>query len=213
VAARARRPRSAPGRGAGEPLRLAERDAILGLTPEPPRSPILAAASINPSPRIRPPVNSTLRRSLAAPLLLLAGACAHIANAASDDAATRLERHEAAFHAAAADRDAERVAAFFADDAVLHVAGMPEIRGREAIGRFYANMYRFLAATRATPVSRQAASSGDLAYSTGRTVNEFRGPDGEVSYAGKYALVWTRHDGEWLVSLYAVSSDQPDAAR
>jgi len=210
-----RSPPSALGRGAGEPLRLAERDAILGLTPEPPRSPNLAAASINPSPRISPPVNSTLRRSLAAPLLLLllAGACAHIANAASDDAATRLERREAAFHAAAADRDAERVTAFFADDAVLHVAGMPEIRGREAIGRFYANMYRFLAATRATPVSRQAASSGDLAYSTGRTVNEFRGPDGVVSYAGKYALVWTRQDGEWLVSLYAVSSDQPDAAR
>jgi uncharacterized protein (TIGR02246 family) len=159
-------------------------------------------------------VNTTGLRTVLAVAMILAAGCAHAgAGAAPGDARELLDRRDAAFRAAAADRDTERLAGFFAEDATLHVAGMPAVRGREAIGRFYENVHRFLAATTSTPESHRIATSADLAYSTGSTTNEFRSPEGTTSYAGKYATVWVWRDGNWFVSLHSVSSDRSDPGR
>jgi branched-chain amino acid transport system substrate-binding protein len=120
------------------------------------------------------------------------------------------EKRQDEFLAAMAARDADRVAAMFADDAVLHIAGMPPIAGRAAIHRFYGNMFGFLSASSATPESLHV--SGDMAYGTGHSSNEFRGADGPVSYAGKYLLVWKREGSEWFIAAYSISSNQPDGA-
>jgi len=153
-----------------------------------------------------------LTRTFLVFVLMLVTGCAH-AGRTAPGATALLDQRDAAFRGAAADRDTERLASFFTDDATLHVAGMPAIHGREAIGRFYENVHRFLASTSATPESQRVAASADLAYSTGSTTNEFRSPEGTTSYTGKYATVWVWRDGNWYVSLHSLSSDRSDAGR
>jgi uncharacterized protein (TIGR02246 family) len=118
------------------------------------------------------------------------------------------EQRQAEFFAAIADRDADRTASFFADDAVLQVANMPPVEGREAIRGFYGNLFGFLSASSATPERLEVAASGDMAWSIGESRSTFRRPDGELSYTGKYALVWRKQDGAWRVALYAISSNE-----
>jgi hypothetical protein len=52
-----------------------------------------------------------------------------------------------------------------------------------------------------------------MAYSFGRTSNQFRGPEGPVAYTGKYVLVWWKLGGQWMIVLCGVSSNEPAAAR
>jgi ketosteroid isomerase-like protein len=127
-----------------------------------------------------------------------------------------LEARQAEFLAAMAARDADRVAAIFASDAVLQVAGMPELRGREALRGFYANLFRFLEGSEAEPGPLVRSASGELAWGVGTTVNTFGGAEGPVRYTGKYAAVWRRAgeggEGPWELALYAVSSDEGGGA-
>jgi len=145
--------------------------------------------------------------------VLLASACAPRGVPTAGAEYGPLEQRQAAFLAAMAARDAERTAAFFADGAVLHIAGMPAIEGRDAIRGFYGNMFGFLAESAAVPRTLELSAGGDMAYSHGTTSNTFRGPQGTSTYTGKYVLVWRRIDGDWRIVLYAVSSDAADAGR
>lgn len=139
---------------------------------------------------------------------LLVTACAPDPTASGEAARERLDERQTQFFAASSARDADAMAELFADDAVLHVAGRPPIQGRAAIRQFYGNMFGFLSESTATPEQTHVSAGGDMAYSIGSTSNEFRGADGATAYAGKYVLVWTRTDGDWLASLYAISSNQ-----
>jgi ketosteroid isomerase-like protein len=105
------------------------------------------------------------------------------------------------------------MAGLFADDAVLHVANMPPVQGRDAIRRFYGNLFGFLSASAATPETLHISAGGDMAYGVGSATNEFRGPQGPAVYAGKYFLVWRKVADEWMVVLYGVSSNQSDPER
>jgi ketosteroid isomerase-like protein len=153
-------------------------------------------------------------------VILLAGIAAILTAACSPrpfDAgpAPRLElqAREASFLAALAAKDVERTVGHFAEDAVLHVANMPPVRGRSAIRQFYGNVFRFLDSS--APVSEmiRASSVGDMGYSMGRVTNTFTGQDGPVEYAGKYLLVWERRGEEWLIATYSISNDQAEARR
>jgi ketosteroid isomerase-like protein len=124
-----------------------------------------------------------------------------------------LEARQAEFLEAMAARDAGRVAALFAEDAVLHVANMPPVEGRDAITGFYGNLFGFLVASTAVPERLERSEGGGMAWGAGRTSNAFQGPGGPVAYAGKYAMVWRHDEGEWRIVLYAVSSDQSESAR
>jgi ketosteroid isomerase-like protein len=151
--------------------------------------------------------------SLALLVAALLSACAHRPPIALEAERTRVEERQGGFLAALGERDVERVAGFFAEDAVLHIAGMPAVRGRKAIQRFYANVFRALSASTATPELLRVGSGADLAYGAGRVTNIFAGGAGPVEYAGKYLLVWERRGGEWWIMAYGVSSDRPDPAR
>jgi ketosteroid isomerase-like protein len=147
-----------------------------------------------------------------AAVVVLTSACVHRAPPDAADGGSVAQRQSAFFMALSA-KDVDATVAFFTDDAVLHVAGMPPIEGRTAIRQFYGNLFRFLSATTATPETLHVSRSGDLAYSTGRTSNEFQGAQGPTAYSGKYVLAWTRDGGNWAIALYSVSSNQSDAAR
>lgn len=145
--------------------------------------------------------------------LLLSASCVDRSAASAGLDRESLERRQGQFLAALAARDADATAERFAEDALLHMAGMPPVAGREAIRRFYGNVFGFLEETGAAPASLEVASAGDLAYSVGATRNAFRGPDGPVEYEGKFVLVWRKVDDDWLIAVYAISSDAPEGGR
>jgi ketosteroid isomerase-like protein len=116
-------------------------------------------------------------------------------------------RRQSDFLAALRARDADRTASHFADDAVLHVAERPAIRGRAAIREFYGNVFRFLSSSASTPPHVSVSQSGDMAYTTGAVANVFAGQQGQLQFTGKYLLVWERRAGEWFIVAYTLSSD------
>ena len=145
---------------------------------------------------------------------LVAAGCADRAGGPSpEEDRARLGERQNEFFAALQARDADRTAVLFADDAVLQVANMPPMEGQEGIRRFYANLFGFLSGSEAVPEATHLSRSGDLAYSVGATTNEFRGPDGPVSYSGKYVLVWRKVEADRRIAVYAISSDEAQEGR
>jgi uncharacterized protein (TIGR02246 family) len=151
--------------------------------------------------------------AIAVLVVMLAGACAHHPPLPAAGERTALEARQAAFLAALAARDPERTAAHFADDAVLHVAGMPPIRGRTAIHQFYGNVFRFMRSSAAAPELLRMSQAADMAFGTGRVTNVFDGAEGPVEHAGQFLLVWEKRGGEWAIVVYGISSDRADANR
>lgn len=144
---------------------------------------------------------------------LAAAACAERPGVSFDEARDLLDRSQDRWLEAQAARDAEGMAALFSDDAVMHVANMPPIEGRDAIHRFYENLFGFLAASEAVAETTRVSRGGDLAYTVGRTTNTFEGPEGRVEYSGKFVLVWSKPADEWLTAVYSVSSDEAQGGR
>jgi ketosteroid isomerase-like protein len=146
--------------------------------------------------------------------VLLSNACAHGAPVGAGEMARQeLDQTQGEFLAALSAGDLERTTAHFAEDAVVHVANMPPLQGRDAIRRFYGNVFRFLSASESTPEALRVSSGGDMGYSSGRVVNVFAGEQGQAEYAGKYLLVWERRGGDWQITRYSISSNRPDASR
>jgi ketosteroid isomerase-like protein len=139
---------------------------------------------------------------------VLAAACAPHRAASPDTQRDGLRDRQSEFMASLSARDADRIAALFSDSAVLHIANMPPVEGRDAIREFYRNIFRFLTASTAVPESIRVSASGDLAYGIGSVANEFRGPEGTSVNTGKYLLVWSRGSGDWMIEVYSVSGNE-----
>jgi uncharacterized protein (TIGR02246 family) len=143
--------------------------------------------------------------------VLLGSGCALRPGMKPERERAALQQQERAFLAALGARDLQRALTYFAEDAVLHVANSPPVHGRSAIGQFYGNVFRFMLASEATPERVRISGGTDLAYSVGRVNNVFQGGQGRMEYEGKYLLVWERRADEWLIVLYAVSSNRAEA--
>lgn len=123
-----------------------------------------------------------------------------------------LEGRQQEFAAAMASRDAARVAAFFTDGGLLHIANQPALEGRAGIERFYSQVFRFLAATEMTPGELRFGAGEDLAYATARVTNTFERDGQRTDYTGKSLIVWERADGVWKVAVYALSNNRSESA-
>jgi ketosteroid isomerase-like protein len=55
------------------------------------------------------------------------------------------------------------------------------------------------------------AASGDMAFEYGVNRFVFETPDGPFEAFGKYLVVWTKTDGEWLIEAFSYSMDEPPA--
>lgn len=98
--------------------------------------------------------------------------------------------------------DAEGFRALVAEGALF--SGGALLRGREEVwGAWKAFFAEGGPTIRWTPSGGGAASSGDLAWTTGRFRLERRGPDGKpVTSDGRYLTVWSRDAaGAWRVAL------------
>jgi len=116
--------------------------------------------------------------------------------------------------AAAQAKDAAKFVSVYAEDAVVMMAGVPDIRGLAAIREGIPAMMQdpaFALSFEADTV--EVARSGDLAYETGSYSMTMTGPDKKpASEKGHYVVVWRKGaDGAWKVVVDAPVSDPPDA--
>jgi ketosteroid isomerase-like protein len=101
---------------------------------------------------------------------------------------------------AAAARDVDKVASFYADDAIAYPPNEPAAKGREAAKKVWAAYF-------AEPTFKiswktnhaEVAKSGDIGFTSGTYEDSFKGPDGKmVSEKGKYVCMWKKQeDGSW----------------
>jgi ketosteroid isomerase-like protein len=98
---------------------------------------------------------------------------------------------------AAAARDADRVASFYAEDAIAYPPQEPIAIGRAAAKKVWAAYFADKTFTISwKTVHAEVAKSGDLGYTTGTYEASFKGPDGkQVSEKGKYVCTWRKQKG------------------
>ncbi len=107
-------------------------------------------------------------------------------------------------------KDAEAVAALYAEDAVKLVPNLPLLEGRQEIEGYYAGLFE-VPDFQSTfgPTRIVVADGGDLAYDYGTYTASWTGEAGPAEEVGKYVSVWRRIDGDWRL---AVDMDNPDPA-
>ena len=105
--------------------------------------------------------------------------------------------------------DWETAVSFFASDVVIQPANAPQFQGREALLELYQTGFTTMTEFEGTTTAIIPAASGDMAYEYGVNRFVFETPDGPVESFGKYLLVWTKIDGEWLIAALSFSNDAP----
>lgn len=111
---------------------------------------------------------------------------------------------------AAATRDADKVSAFYAEDAVAYPPGAPVASGRAAAKKVWASYFSEPSfAISWKTVHAGAAKSGDLGFTSGTYEVTFKGPDGKPgSEKGKYLCTWSKQkDGSWKATHDMWNSD------
>lgn len=139
--------------------------------------------------------------TLGAAGLLLSTACAP-APVPVDTAAlaAQLTQLDDAWSAAAATRNADSVASFYATDAVAYPPNMPVAVGRAAARDVWAGGFADSTYTISwTTTAARVAASGDMGFTAGTYQESYRGADGTpVTATGKYLCVWAKQaDGSW----------------
>jgi ketosteroid isomerase-like protein len=128
---------------------------------------------------------------------------------AEETAAVRARSEAVA--AAEAAFDIPTALTFWADDAILQPAGMPQIEGKEAVRGLYAHFFEsgmvreFSGAASHIEVS----GGGDMAYEYGINRMVMAGEDGDLLDVGKYLLIWRKIATEWMVVALSFTSDTP----
>ena len=101
---------------------------------------------------------------------------------------------------AAATKDADRVASFYAEDAIAYPPGESLAIGRPAARRVWAT---YLADSSFSiswkTVHASVSKSGELGFTAGTYEDSFKGPDGAMVHeTGKYLCMWRKQkDGTW----------------
>jgi uncharacterized protein (TIGR02246 family) len=133
-------------------------------------------------------------------LLTLAG-CSQMPADTRDADARALRDNETAWNKDWAAKDLDRIAAHYADDANLMVAGMPIFAGKEAIRN---GLKQLLAdpnlALSFEPTQVEVAKGGDLAYTRGTYTMTMTDPASKKAGTekGKYVTVYRKAaDGSW----------------
>ena len=147
------------------------------------------------------------RRSAIVPLLCATGvlavlmsvSCAGGSPSADTSAeAKALAKLDDDWSAAAAAKDAKRVASFYADDAIAYPPNEPMAVGKAGAEKVWAAYF----ADPTYNISWKTTHSevtGALGYTAGTYEDSFKGPDGKtISGKGKYVCVWKKQsDGTW----------------
>lgn len=111
--------------------------------------------------------------------------------------------------------DADRIASFWTDDAVIYVANRPPVAGKEALRAFVAKNRSIPGFSLSWDVSDVAiAESGDLAYTLGPYELTAPSPEGGLTtLRGNHICVWRRENERWRCSIEVHAPLPPQAPR
>lgn len=101
---------------------------------------------------------------------------------------------------AAAAKDIERIASYYADDAIAYPPNEPAAVGRDAARKVWATMLSVPGFTISWKTTHAGmATSGDLGFTAGTYEAASQGADGKkVTASGKYVCTWRKgSDGSW----------------
>ncbi|MBC8105980.1 MAG: DUF4440 domain-containing protein [Anaerolineae bacterium] len=101
---------------------------------------------------------------------------------------------------AAATRDAAKVAAFYADDAIAYPPNAPMSVGRAAVQKVWASYFEDPSFKISWKTLHAGVSkSGDMGFTSGPYEASWKGPDGKtVTEKGKYLCTWQKQtNGTW----------------
>ena len=131
---------------------------------------------------------------------LFLASCIPTRSADPDAMAQTLTQVDDDWSKAAATRDAERVASFYAEDAIAYPPNEPAAVGRPAAHQVWASYFADSTFSISWKTSHAGvAASGDLGFTAGTYEDSFRGADGVlVRETGKYVCTWKKqNDGSW----------------
>jgi ketosteroid isomerase-like protein len=107
-------------------------------------------------------------------------------------------------------KEVESLVGFYQGEAVVYPPNAPTVRGREAIGDFFKELY----AQGATDLQAQTADlggHGPIAYETGTFALQMRPAEGTGTRdRGKYVFVWRNNNNVWQIQYAMWSSDLPE---
>ena len=137
------------------------------------------------------------------------GAC-NGGQASNEDARTAIKAADEALQQAISKGELERIASFYADDAVLLPMAEPIVTGKEAIRAEWRHVLGIpgmqnVSALKHVDVSR----SGDLGYTRGTYTSRMAGPKGEpLTEPGKWVSIWKKQsDGQWRIVVDTYNTD------
>ncbi len=120
----------------------------------------------------------------------------------------RTQDYEQAFNS----KDLQKVLTFYSSETVFMPPNAPTLRGRDAVGDFYKNMYAE-GADDLEVDSKDVGGHGTLAYESG-TFSLIRKPASgpETRDRGKYMFIWRYYPSQkaWLMDYTIWSSDLPE---
>ena len=124
---------------------------------------------------------------------------------AVDTAAARaaIQAMSDAYEVAAQAGDAAAITAMHSDDALLHPAGRPAVRGRQAVDAMLNADHAEPADLQLTTTEIVISESGDMAYEVGTI--------GGAGAAGKYLTVYRNSGDGWQIVADTWSDDTPPA--
>jgi uncharacterized protein (TIGR02246 family) len=127
----------------------------------------------------------------------------------NDLAAEAVRVASARWLAAVDTRDADRIAAFYADDGVFLVPNAPAANGRGQVRGVWTQLLSApnLSLTW-TPNSVEVSQAGDLASEVGTYQLGMDGPAGRIEDDGKYVVVWRRGASDWEVAADIFNSNR-----
>ncbi len=128
----------------------------------------------------------------------------------TDAISKELTRLDDDWSKSAAAKDAEKVASFYAADAIVYPPNAPTVHGQASAKKAWASFFTDSTFTISwKTVFAEVSKSGDLGFTTGTYEDSYRKPDGTlVSEKGKYLCTWEKQaDGTWKATHDMWNSD------
>lgn len=106
-------------------------------------------------------------------------------------------------------KDFDVAVAFYADDAIVQMEGMPEVTGKDGIRGIYQSYVNDSTnlGFSSTRSGIEMASGGGMASEHGVNHFQVQGPNGPTEMLGKYLAVWRKQADGWKVAALAVTND------
>lgn len=126
------------------------------------------------------------------------------------DAESAIKKADESLQQAVARGDLERIASFYADDAVLLPTAEPIVTGKDAIRAEWKHVLGIPGMENVSALKHiDVSDSGDMGYSRGTYTSRVVGPKGEpLTEPGKWVSIWKKQsDGQWRIVVDIYNTD------